>query len=325
MACLCSAGDVVASEVGHYNGGTMNIRDYFVPEPGSYVAVYNYFYLSDRVTDAHGDSIDAITLHAPGGATATLDLDLDLEAYALAPALIWVSDWKPFGWKYGVVVTPSYVDTGIAAALSAATGRGGDINGGSSGMGDLMVQPLWLGRTTEHWDVALAYGYYAPVGQYDTEQRTLPIIGPVTVESPDNVGSGFGTEQFQGAVAWYPRPDKATALVGAVTYELHGKKEDFDLRPGDNLTINWGLSQYLPLRDSLLLELGISGYNSWQISDDNGSAANNVRDQVHAAGVQAGLSYLPWQASLTFLGYYEYAAEDRFQGTSFSINLGKQF
>jgi hypothetical protein len=105
--------------------------------------------------------------------------------------------------------------------------------------------------------VALGYGFYAPVGQYNPEQVTLPVIGEITTEAADNIGLGFWTHQLQGAGAWYPWEDKRMAVAGALTYEIHGKKEDFDLTPGQNLTLNWGVSEYLPLskEDSLLLYL----------------------------------------------------------------------
>jgi len=56
--------------------------------------------------------------------------------------------------------------------------------------------------------------------------------------------------------------NKATAVVAALTYELNGEKQGFDLTPGDNLTLSWGLSQLLPLKKdmSLLLEIGPAGY-----------------------------------------------------------------
>ena len=116
------------------------------------------------------------------------------------------------------------------------------------------------------------------------------------------------------------------AITTALTYEMNSKKEDFDLTPGDNLTFNWGISQFLPLKkDTLLLEVGLAGYDTWQITDDTGSAANTARDQVHAVGGQLGLVYPPWHTSLTFHGFDEDAAVDRFQGKSFGISLSKKF
>ena len=94
------------------------------------------------------------------------------------------------------------------------------------------------------------------------------------------------------------------AIATALTYEIHGNKKDFDLKPGQNLTFNWGVSQYLPLKKdmTLLLEVGPSGYNSWQVSDDTGADAAKppVKDQVHAVGLQVGLTHVPWNAALNF-------------------------
>ena len=67
--------------------------------------------------------------------------------------------------------------------------------------------------------------------------------------------------------------------------------------------------------------------SSWQISDDTGSDATNggVHDQVHAVGGQLGLTYLPWHAALNFHAFYEFSAQDRFQGHAFTISLVKKF
>ena len=78
---------------------------------------------------------------------------------------------------------------------------------------------------------------------------------------------------------------------------------------------------------TLLLEIGPAGYDSWQITDDTGSAARNpgVHDEVHAVGGQLGLTYVPWLLSVNFHGFYEFSAQDRFQGASFGLNIAKKF
>jgi len=311
-----------AGEIGHYAGGFMNMRDFFVPEPGIYGAVYNYFYTTDQINDSHGNKVKNVTI-----AGVTLDLNVNVDMYVLAPTLIYSADVKPLGIKYGALITPTFANANLDASLSAAPGRGGNVENGNFGVGDMFVQPVWLGKTLDHWDFALAYGFYAPIGEYDTEKVTLPGGASVKAESLDNIGFGFWTQQIQASMGWYPMTNKATAVVTALTYEKNGKKQGFDLTPGDNLTLNWGISQFLPLKKdhTLLLEVGPAGYDTWQITQDTGSAANNTRDQVHAVGGQLGLVYLPWQAALTFHGFYEFAAEDRFQGQSFGLSLTKKF
>jgi hypothetical protein len=318
-----------AGEIGHYSGGFLNIRDYFVPEPGFYGAVYNYFYTTDQLNNRRGNKVNSVTISPGGGPGVTLGVDVNVDMYVLAPALIYVKDIKPLGIRYGALITPTFANASLAAALSTTTGRGGDAESSSFDVGDMLVQPVWLGKTLKHWDFSLAYGFYAPIGKYNTETFTLPGGATVEAESADNIGFGFWTHQIQGAAAWYPWADKRMAIATALTYEIHGEKEDFDLTPGQNLTFNWGISQFLPLRkdQKLLLEVGPAGYDSWQITDDSGSAAANpgVHDEVHAVGGQVSLVYLPWSAALTFHGFHEFAAKDRFQGESFGISFSKKF
>jgi len=314
-----------AGEIGHYNPAVPSIRDFAMPEPGFYGVLYNYFYSTDRLNDKDGDKIDSVTINPGPGPGLTIDVDVDVDVYAVVPTLIWVSDWDIFGVRYGAFIAPTFANSSVSAGLSTTTRRGRSADQESFGAGDLFVQPIWLGWSAPHLDAALGYGFYAPIGKYDTETVTLPVVGSVTTESSDNIGLGFWTHQFQGAVAWYPWEHRGTAAVAALTWEVNGEKQGFDLTPGQHLTLNWGVSQYLPLNTEkhLLLELGPTGYSSWQITDDDGSDARNpdVHDEVHAIGGQLGLTYVPWNAALNAHYFYEFSAQDRFQGHAFGLNL----
>jgi len=328
IAVATLASQAQAEEIGHFNGGVMGIRDYLVPDAGIYGAIYNYYYTTGTLNDSHGNKITSITLSPPGGgAGVTVGVDVNVNMYVMVPAFIWVTDIESLGIKYGALISPTFANFNMDAAASVAFSQGGHITAESFGAGDLLVQPVWVGKTLTHWDFAFGYGFYAPVGKYDTDIVTIPGIGPVRTESSDNIGYGFWTNQLQGAAAWYPMNNKATAVVAALTYEKNTKKEDFDLVPGDNFTLNWGFSQYFPLKEdlSVLLDGGLAGYDTWQITNDSGGAASSTRDQVHAIGGQVGLTYVPWGTSLTLHGFYEYASQSRFQGGSFGINLAKKF
>ncbi|MGE0748229.1 MAG: transporter, partial [Rhodospirillales bacterium] len=202
-------------------------------------------------------------------------------------------------------------------------------NNSQFGLGDLYVQPVWLGLTRTHWDFAFAYGFYAPVGEYSVKRVAFPQIGAtVTTPSPDNIGLGFWTHQFQGAVAWYPWEHRGTAVSVALTYELHHEKQDIDVTPGSHLSLNWGVSQYVPLTSDKtnLLEVGIAGYSQWQVTDDTGSAAGEpgVHDQVHAIGLILGWANVPMGFAITARYSYEFASEDRFQGSMATLNIAKK-
>lgn len=322
---LTSVHSAAAAEVGHFLPGVLGIRDYVVPpEPGFYGVVNNYLYETSRLNDRYGDSVDDVTISPGPGPGVTLGIDVDVELYALAPALIWVSEWKPLGARYAAFISPTFANASIGAALSTQTGRGVNARTDEFHAGDLFVQPLWLDWKLDHWELALAYGFWAPVGYYDTETIDLPVVGPTRTEASENVGLGFWTHQLQGAVTWYPFDHPGTAVATALTYEVHGDKEDFDLTPGQNLTLNWGVSQYLPLTDDedLLLEMGPAGYSSWQVTSDAGRDADSgAHDSVHGVGFQLGLTYVPWKALVNFHYFNEFAAEDRFEGSSCGLNL----
>jgi hypothetical protein len=329
LGLALSTSTTYSAEIGHDVPGLLNIRDFAMPDPGFYGLLYNYFYLSNRLNDGNGDEVNSVTINPRGGAGVTLDVDVDVNIYALVPTLVWVSPWKLFGAKYGALIAPTFANSSVGASLATVTGRGVDAETSRFDVGDLFVQPLWLDWSLAHWDIAFNYGFYAPIGRYDTSTRILPGGATVTAEAADNIGLDFWTHQLQGVVTWYPWAHKGTAVVAALTYEFHGDKEDFDLTPGQTLSFNWGISQFLPLtRDQkLLLEVGLAGYDSWQTTNDSGSDARNpgVRDQVHAVGGQLGLTYIPWVAALNVRYSGEFAAQDRFQGHAIGISVAKKF
>lgn len=93
--------DVRAGEIGHFNGGILNIRDYVMPDAGLYGAVYNYFYTTGQLNNANGDAINSVIIRPGPGPGTKVGINVDVNLYALAPTLIWVTDIKPLGIKYG--------------------------------------------------------------------------------------------------------------------------------------------------------------------------------------------------------------------------------
>jgi hypothetical protein len=329
VAVLLSAAinSAQAGSIGHYNPGVMNIRDYLVPEPGVYGILYNYYYSSGQFNDSSGDKISSVTIKPGPGPGVTLNVDPKLDVYVLAPTLIWITPWDLCGIKLGGYIVPTFANSSIEAEVTTLRGRGINATHSSFGVGDLFVQPVWLGYSPTNWDFALGYGFYAPVGRYSVSTVTLPIVGPVTTGSPDNIGLGYWTHQLQGATAWYPWADKRMAIMAALTYQINTKKRDQDVTPGQHLTLNWGISEYVPLRkdEKLLLEIGPAGYDDWQITDDSGSDADSSRTRVHGVGGQLGLTYVPWNAALNFHAFYEYSARSRPQGAAYQLSLAFKF
>jgi hypothetical protein len=306
------AGSAAAGEIGHYSAALADIRDYVMPaQPGFYFKEYTFYYTSDSFYDRHGNKASNIDLPFGG----SVDIDVDVDIFVLAPTFMWVSDWEILGAHYGAFIIPTFGNSSVDASLTTLRGLGAGSDESDFGIGDMYVQPLWLGWTREHWDFALGYGFYAPIGEFEQG-------------ATDNIGLGFWTHQAQAAIAWYPDAKRGTAFVAAVTYEYNQDVEGADLTPGQRINANLGIDQLVPLGGSgFVLELGAGIYGQWQISDDTGSDAVNsdVHDQVFGAGPQLGLIYVLWGAAATAKWQHEFEAENRFKGDNFTLNFAVAF
>src|SRR5215472_7468480 len=110
-----------AGEIGHFNGGVMNIRDYVMPDPGVYTAVYNYFYTTGQLNDSNGNEINSVMIKPGPGPGIERGINVDVNMYALAPTLIWVTDLKSLGMKYGALISPTFVNAKTLRPAASST------------------------------------------------------------------------------------------------------------------------------------------------------------------------------------------------------------
>jgi len=312
--------NALAAALGHYVPGVLNIRDFFVPEEGFYYAQYLPYYNADKYMNSSGNKVTSV--QAGPNAGVTVNVDASVHTVTFAPALLWSTHWKILGARYGAYISPTMSNTNLSASLNSER-LGFQSNTTNYAWGDMYVQPIWLDWALEHWDIEVAEGVYVPVGKYDTSSVT---IGPNTfnVPSSSNVGMGFWTNQLQAGAAWYPFDNKGTAVSGVLTWEANGKMKGIEITPGQRVTDNWGISQYLPITkdQSRLVEVGFTGYDQWQVTNDTGSEAENgnVHDQAHAIGLQAGLTIVPSSTAINFRFLHEYGSRDRFMGDWYSVS-----
>jgi hypothetical protein len=112
-------------------------------------------------------------------------------------------------------------------------------------------------------------------------------------------------------------------------WEIHGQKSGTNITPGQAFTIEWGVGQVLPLKKdmSMLAQLGVVGYDQWQVSHSSGTIGGVIPASaipfysVHAIGVQ-GNFILPAKNLVAFFKYYdEYRALSRPQGRTIDFGF----
>lgn len=235
------AGGAVQAE-GHYVTGVEGLQGSSVPPAGNYYLGYLVNY------DINGfqapDAKDGI-----GGSG---------QVTALANRLVHITDTKLFGADYGF-------ETIIPVLRSSV--KVGPLDASDSGVGDVYVGPLVLGWHGAQWDAVAAAGLWL-----DT--------APNTLGDPTSPGKGYQSTMLTGGLTYYFDQQKSISGSALFRYEYNGKKDN-GVRPGDQLSLEWGLG-----KNYGAYSLGVVGYSQWQLSDDKGAAATAGKAERHALGAE---------------------------------------
>lgn len=289
MAALLLAGSmIVSARAGepHYVNGVEGLKGATLPPPGLYGRIYGVYYHADRLTDSTG---------------GTLPIDFDVQVYALVPRLIWVTPYQVLGADYFADIVVPFVRTDLS--IGAAK-----ISAEKTGMGDVCVEPLGLSWHGARYDAAVAAGVYLPVGEYDPRDPASP-------------GKDMWTTMGTAGATLYADDAKTWSASILTRYEVHSEKRDLHVTPGDDFHFEWGLGKTL----NKTLDVGLTGYCYWQVTDNSGKAAMPGKSRVFAAGPEVSL-FVP--SLLTFLSgrvQWEFGAENNTEGMLGAITVTKIF
>jgi hypothetical protein len=302
-------------QTGHYMPGFLNIRDYADPSPISGLLVLDYgpYQFGNNFYGRDGKPVTQIT----GPFNRKIDLDLNVNGYYNTPMVLWVSKGKILGATYFGGAAIPFVTVSPNLAFSRigdinAIHKSGDISGSVTGFSDLNLLPAFLSWGHKTYDITAGWMVYAPTGRYVTG-------------GDDNTGFGYWSNTLQLFGYWYPmkidgQHTKALAVMLGGTFELISKIKDAEVKPGNRLSLDYGISQYVSKR----VEVGVYGGNNWQISEDEGSQVywdRSVKDRLGVMGFQLG--YWFWKERLEVLGKYgfNYGAIQRFEQNTVQLNF----
>jgi len=271
----------------HYPIGAEGIKAATLPPPGLYLRDYNLIYFADQINDPNG--------HA-------MPMKFDLTAYANSIRPIYITDFKVLGANYGMDLLVPLVYSSINVA-----GHHDD----SFGLGDLFVEPVTLSWHWSHADLSVAYGFWAPTGDYDPARLSTP-------------GSGFWSHMFTLGGTYHTAGTNAWSASVLTRYEIATEQSDTGITPGDTFSLEWGLSKAFRPE----IEAGLIGYYQQQVDDASGPGiAGGSQPSRRVFGVGPELSLFCPKLGFFVSARYarEFGAEARPDGNTITVTLTKRF
>ena len=306
IALFLQATPSVAQSAGLYLSGTTGFNSGIQPPKGfTYANLFTY-YDAERLKGPFGGPI-------PVNGSFAMKVDQNIFFY--------VSKWKLLGGNFGM-----FYDVVIA---NGAITSGGDllspnnpITLGGSGLGDFYFAPFTLGWHKKRADFQVIMGFVAPTGRYNMNPP----------QSFSNIGGGYWGYLPQFAATFYLTKNHGTAFSFNNVYEFHGSTQKAPSlvspggseTPGQTYTLEYGLSQILPLDKknmSKLLQVGIVGYDQFQVTNNTGPGApllfKNQHYRANAIGTELDFIMPAKHLDLLFRFEPEYGNQKRVEGHTF--------
>jgi hypothetical protein len=286
--------------------GQVGLNAGILPSPGFSYANITVGYRSSAFNNASGSAIPVTG---------------NYNVWAVENFFYYVPDLKVLHGNLGMnlILTPA---TGSLDADLATQNPGiPNLNAvaGGGGLADLFVTPIALGWHLKRADLMVAEGLMLPTGRY-------------TPGATNNVGTGYVGNHLMTGTTVYITKNKGTSANLFTDWEVHGARDGTNgtnKTPGQAFTMEWGLGQVLPLKKdfSQLAQIGLIGYDQWQVTANGGTVPIGSTNltipasvlpyySVHAIGGQLTYILPAKNISLYVKGEHEYTAYSHFVGNT---------
>lgn len=291
--CLFTVGaSACATENGlnHFPAGVNTIMNALLPPPGgTSLQSYSLYYTSDRVNGADGQSLD------PNFKTR-----LSVEALRV------LHTWEP---KLG----PFYLASAVMVPFSHIDIRAGGMRDSSTGMGDPVISPLYMGYINSDATLHTLWGldFYAPIGKYDKNRLA-------------NHGLNYWTFGPFAHVTWLP--SARWEVSGTVYGAFNTRNRDTNYRSGHSLSLE-GTVGYHPVESLPDLKVAVQGFAYTQLVDDklDGRDLPGSRGRAFALGPQISYNIGKRGGGIVLKWQKEFGVKNRSQGNLFWFQFGIPF
>jgi len=291
MALFISVGAAPAQTAtpihGHYPPGQTGLRGAAYPAPGWSFTDFSRLFSNLDLEDNAGNTVQHV----------------GEVRYANIGLLSWTTDWKILGMNYGAIV-------GVPFATGNLNPEGDDLGQGGFALGDIVVTPLALSGTDSSFDYQLQFSVWTPSGRFRPGD-------------PTNRGSGFWSLIYTAGGVWYPEGDRRGWSLSVVArIEQNLEQAYTGITPGENFDIDWGIGRTIAF-GTHAFEAGVSGFGTWQISDQAGGPSVN-RYRYHGAGPEVSAVVADGWA-VRIRAQWEFEARNAVQGNNIWVIVNHQF
>lgn len=305
LACLLGGifSVTLAQQKPQWMPGQIGLNAGILPSPG-------FTYVNMDV------NYDAGSFNGPKGNAVPVTGNYNV--WAIENIFYYVPNTKFLGGNLGfMVIFPTAATGSLVADINVHGVPNLSAAGGGSGLADLWLQPFTLGWHLKRWDLQVGDAFMVPTGRYSPG-------------ATNNVGSGYFGNHLQTGTTYYITKNKGTSANLFTDWEVHGTRQGTNntyKTPGQAFTDEWGIGQILPLKKdfSKLLQVGVVGYDQWQVTNNGGTvsvagipvpASIIPQYSVHAVGGQLNYILPAKNFSLFFKGYHEYSASSHTLGNT---------
>jgi hypothetical protein len=308
LLILGCAGPLAGQQKPQWAPGQSGLNAGILPNPGATYANITLNYNAGTYNGADGSSLPASGSY---------------NIWAIENIFYYVPKMKVLGGNLGFMVVFPTVATGSLAADFQAPVNGIEnlkLTGGGTGLADIFLQPFTLGWHLKRVDFLVADAFMLPTGRYSPG-------------ATNNIGFGYFGNHAQTGTTAYLTKNKATSVNLFTDWEVHGSRSGANSTsktPGQAFTTEWGFGQLLPLKKdfSQLLQVGVIGYDQWQITDNGGTtpvgpitvpASTLPHYSVHAVGGQVNYILPKTNLSFNFKMEHEYKSSSHALGNTIAF------
>ena len=199
-----------------------------------------------------------------GGDVTSFD---EINIWANRNTLLWITKAKVLGADYAAGIALPFANLAPNAVVVDNEELTTD-----PGLTDVPLVPIALGWHWTDWHLKAGYTLFLPVGRFE-------------LGGSNNTGKGFWTHMFDVAFTWRLPVERPWSVSLMTRYEIHSNQDGRDVRPGDTLTLEWGVGKQVGKRTTV----GVVGHQWRQVTDTTGADATDPqRFRSNGLGLEVG-------------------------------------